>query len=84
MQSEVTKSDSRPVRPVEMGKLSEDYLAERAVTNLVAALSVIDARDITPHLMCLLEELSRIVRRDQFIEVLEELLFTIALLKQGF
>ena len=62
--------------------MTKDTPAEIAVTNLVKAFSVIDPRDITPHLMWLLEDLKGILKRDQFDEILDELLFTIALLKK--
>jgi hypothetical protein len=73
--------NAKAFRPLE--QQAKDNSANIAVTNLVTALNIIEPQDITPHLMCLLEELKRSLSRDQFNELLDDLLFTIALFKRG-
>jgi hypothetical protein len=81
MEEKGSQSSSKPLKAIK--KNIEVSPASVAVTSLVEALAAGEPGEITPCLMELLEGLKRTLKRDQFEEILEELLFTIALLKKG-
>jgi hypothetical protein len=81
MEEGVSRSSSRPLKAIK--KKSEEKPASVAVTELVKALAAGEPGEITPYLMELLEGLKQKMSKEQFEEILEDLLFTIALLKKG-
>jgi hypothetical protein len=81
MAEELSKSSARPLRAIK--KKPEEGSTLVAVTNLVEVLGAAEPGEITPSLMELLEGLKRKMSKEQFEEILDDLLFTVALLKKG-